>query len=807
MDCGIPEERLWSWIDDNASELESHLARCPRCRELAAQIRVGMNAAALGAKSLGTPLPERIGSYTVIRLLGEGGQGIVYEAQQQSPRRAVALKVLKGGRFANRHDLRRFEREAQALAALNHAGTAAVYEAGRTEEGLPFFAMELVDGLPLDVYVRRSGLPREQRLELFGGVCEVVQYAHDQGVIHRDLKPTNILINAEGDPKVVDFGLARITEADVTLTSEATETGQVKGTLRYMSPEQVSGRTHEIGFRSDVYALGVILYELLTDRPPYEISRFMPDAVRTICDQPPQRPSSITRSLRGDLETITLKALDKEPSQRYPSVGELGRDVGRYLAGEPIQAKPPSGFYLFRKKLHKHQRRVGFVAAVVAFALIALWGRQQWTAHNYEQRIFRARRGIPYELDRVERGSSKYDLAIAESLYRMHPELPDAQVLRVKAVWAYGSFGQAEDFLNDRIEDGPPQWRWVYRTLLADMKAAKEGGAGGPERIEAEAPDPAEAWYLRSLITWNTSEAIELAETAVDRDPTHDLGWNRLAYVYRRAGDYNAAREAARQLTNLAHNPSAWILFEGDVLLLQGECDEAIERYTHALELDPGMLTAYRQRALAYLCRKDYPKACKNYTWAMEGQRTVDIAWEQYFRATPRWIDGRWLDAESDYLAFHQSRTVYASFADIRRFLVLRDYASNLESNGQTESAKEAGKKADRLLRGLTANPESLEAQILDCLKGELTPSELVDTANPENREVFCEVYYYAGEAELLARRPNEARQWFEKCVKTNLMFDQNEIPLDPMSEYHLAVWRLDQLAAEAEPALREEEG
>ena len=218
MDCQVTEEQLWSWIDRNAPELEAHLAVCPRCRAQAAEIRAGIRAAVLGSAPAPPPLPERIGTYRVRKLIGEGGQALVYEAEQQDPRRLVAVKVLRGGCCVTAQDIRHFRREAQALATLRHAGIATIYEAGRTAEGQHFFAMELVDGEPLHQYVRSRQLELEDRLRLFCRICEAVHYAHEQGVTHRDLKPTNVLVDKSGQPKVLDFGLARVSNADVSMT-------------------------------------------------------------------------------------------------------------------------------------------------------------------------------------------------------------------------------------------------------------------------------------------------------------------------------------------------------------------------------------------------------------------------------------------------------------------------------------------------------------------------------------------------------------------------------------------------------------
>ena len=300
--------------------------------------------------------------------------GTVVLAQQESPRRDVAIKIMNPG-VVSRKALRRFEFEAQTLGRLQHPAIAQVYEAGTFDDGSggrPYFAMEYVSSeKELGDYVTDKQLDTVARLELFRAFCEGVEYGHRRGVIHRDLKPGNILVDAEGHPKIIDFGVARSTESDSVTATLATEAGQLIGTLQYMSPEQVELDPGDLDTRSDVYALGVILYQLLVDKLPYDLTgASLTKAGQLIKETQPARLSDINSNLQGDLETICLKALEKDRDQRYQSVGDLSDDIRRYLADEPIMARPPTRAEQFRRLVRKN-KAAAVATGVVAAALVA----------------------------------------------------------------------------------------------------------------------------------------------------------------------------------------------------------------------------------------------------------------------------------------------------------------------------------------------------------------------------------------------------------------------------------------------------
>lgn len=398
-DCpGIDELESYAEVApgaDGANPLAAHIAGCPDCTELLEEIRENLRVvaplrAALGRSSppaLRTPRPpEAIGEYRILREIGRGGMGIVYEAEQRIPHRRVALKVLHVGFGGDQRFERMFRREAHALGRLRHPAIAAIYEAGQADDGRSFFAMELVKGESLGEFAARRRLGLRERLELFQRVCEAAGYAHERGVVHRDLKPSNILIESGGSPKILDFGLAKILSIDDEgpAASLVTETGRIQGTLPYMSPEQVGGDPADMDLRSDVYSLGVVLFELMTGRLPYDIDRLnIPAAVQTIARTPPRRASSHDPRLAGDVETIIHKCLEKEPDRRYANAGLLAADIGRYLSSQPILARPPTISYQLRKLVTRHKVPFAFAATVlvllVSFAITMsiLYARSQ----------------------------------------------------------------------------------------------------------------------------------------------------------------------------------------------------------------------------------------------------------------------------------------------------------------------------------------------------------------------------------------------------------------------------------------------
>jgi tetratricopeptide (TPR) repeat protein len=484
------------------------------------------------------------GRYKLVEEIGEGGMGTVWMAQQTEPvRRLVALKVIKPG-MDSKQVLARFEAERQALALMEHANIARVLDGGSTATGRPYFVMELVKGVPLTRYCDEHRLTPRQRLELFVPVCQAVQHAHQKGVIHRDLKPSNVLValyDGKPVPKVIDFGIAKATGQQLTDKTLVTGFGSVVGTLEYMSPEQAELNQLDIDTRSDIYSLGVLLYELLTGSTPLEGKRLkqaaMLEVLRIIREEEPPRPSARLSStdalpavaanrgleprklsglVRGELDWIVMKALEKDRSRRYETANGFAMDVQRYLADEPVQACPPSAWYRFRKIARRNRSRLA-VAAGMFLAVTVIAVTIGWAVRDRSARAEESERAEAVRLEQVER-------QVRESWQAARTLLAENKVsaARQKLAEARTQLGNDRAVLTDlaaEIEAGAAELdRWqqfldlieraheAETALVLEAALAADGSHGG-----AGTPRPP------SSKGWRPAAAVPFLVQALDR--------------------------------------------------------------------------------------------------------------------------------------------------------------------------------------------------------------------------------------------------------------------------------------------------
>lgn len=540
-------------------------------------------------------MPQTIGQFTIVEELGRGGMGVVYRARQQKPARFVALKLIRADALSP-DTLRRFEFETETLGRLSHPSIARIYEAGFAQvDGMkrPFFAMELVSGLPIEEFVSKRTMPTEEVLKLALKLCDAVQFAHQQGVIHRDLKPENILVDDAGDPKVVDFGIARTVSADAPDAHTRTQQGQIFGTPAYMSPEQLSGDSSAVDTRSDVYALGVVIYRMLTQSPPYDYeSDSMFSTARAVLDQEAIPIRKRSPGLSRDVETILAKALAKRKEERYDSAAGLAADIRRYLRDEPIVARPATRLYL----LSRFARRNRAWVAGLSLALVALVAGLAGTTY-----------GLFWALDAEGRATQRAaDAEISANR---------AQEATVEAEQSARRAEEVVRFLVDTLGAADPRVDG-FEVRVVDRLEAALGG------LEAAFPDDAQIRArLQSAIgqTLHALGRLEVAEAALaqaaknveaelgETDPRTISALNDHAQALQSLGRYEQAgalyRRAvslqrtalpanAEEATTLRHNYAG-------LLRLLGRYDEAVPLLRETLDAFERALGPHDARTLS----------------------------------------------------------------------------------------------------------------------------------------------------------------------------------------------------------------
>ena len=606
---------------------------------------------------------DQIGRYKLLEILGEGGMGIVYLAEQHQPiRRKVALKVIKPGMDSKRV-IARFEAEQQVLALMDHRYVAHVYDAGLAPSGRPYFVMEYIHGLPITEFCDEHRFAVEERLHLFLHICEAVQYAHQKAIVHRDLKPSNVLVimqNKKGFPKVIDFGVARAIHQPLTKRTFYTEAGHLVGTPEYMSPEQADPGNQDIDTRTDVYSLGVLLYELLTGMLPFARETFRTGGIdhirKVICEQDPATPSTrlsktstseltesaqkrrtdvrtLKRKLHGDLDWITLKAMEKDHARRYASVDAMATDIRNYMNNQPVLAAPPDIWYRLRKFNRRHRQLITVCAAILMVFIVVTWAVRTSILADHQQSYAQALEHERLLLEAQEAFDTR-DFSTAQQT--IVPLLNSPQV-GLKAKLLQSQLHLVRQELNEAIQelesllDAPANVSGQAHSLLATLfyyeaasslvKATEPLAKWNYHRMEAEKRigGTAQDYFLKACATSIVSDKLDLLNKALAQNKSHYASLRERAYIHLAQHQHESTlRDATLMMGMRPDDPQGYFL-SATALRELGRFDEALADLNTAIGLDPNDVQLFTGRWETYTRMNRHEKAL------LDIRRCVDL--------------------------------------------------------------------------------------------------------------------------------------------------------------------------------------
>jgi tRNA A-37 threonylcarbamoyl transferase component Bud32/tetratricopeptide (TPR) repeat protein len=538
-----------------------------------------------------------IDRYKLLETIGEGGMAVVYMAEQERPiRRRVALKIIKLG-MDTRQVIARFEAERQALALMDHSNIAKVFDAGATEAGRPYFVMELVRGTSITDYCDKNKLSAKQRLQLFIQVCSAVQHAHQKGIIHRDIKPSNVMVTLHDGvpvPKVIDFGIAKATNSRLTEKTVFTRYAQMIGTPAYMSPEQAEMSGLDVDTRTDIYSLGVLLYELLTGTTPFASEtlskagysemqriiretdplkpstriRMLGETLTNVAQSRQVSPETLRKLVQGDLDRIVMKTLEKDRTRRYETAHALAEDIERHLRHEPILAGSPGAIYRVRKFMRRHRLQV-ITASAAAILVVGLsLAGLSYVRFAVQRTRAEHQRAIALVEDLLSRGRYQEALSEVTPILSSRSVGPEARLLRARALLELQGPNAGIQPLRDLLDERPEiaanahfLLAWIYLESAPDDPEAKSKTDSHLQRGERLLPHTAEAYLLRAMTAQTVQATLGWLDDALELDPAHYAARRARAFAYLALGRYrDMETEASVMIGSQPMNPAGYSL-------------------------------------------------------------------------------------------------------------------------------------------------------------------------------------------------------------------------------------------------------